>query len=505
MIEPTVIGELDYETAEPRADAMIQSLRAFGYDLTTAIADLVDNSLSSGARNIWLRFFWDGENSWIYIRDDGCGMNEETLVNAMRCGSQSPLEPRSPKDLGRFGLGLKTASFSQCKRLTVRTKTKSGGKFTRCWDLDYVTQCREWRLLKSIGSESEARLGDFDGQANGTVVLWENLDRLVANNQVENRAQQDRFNQRAEHVIEHVAMIFHRFLERPRGPALWVNGDRVSPWNPFLPKEKATQGLPEEPLHIDGHVITVAPYVLPHQSRLTSEVFRRASGSRGWNDLQGFYVYRDGRMLVAGDWLGLGFQKEEHCKLARIQLDITNAMDMDWQIDVKKSKARPPSELRDRLRKIARLTRTEATEVYRSRGKVLKSKTEQETVFLWNVVRRHGHNYFAINRDHPAVKAVNQFCSQQNSVYFHALLRMIEETVPSSAASTDGAGQAEEQKQSYNVAQLAEICQTIFEALVASGKTKLRALQMMSVMEPFNQYPELIAALEDGEDSVVDN
>lgn len=497
----------DYETAEPRADAMIQSLRAFGYDLTTAIADLVDNSLSSGARNIWLRFFWDGENSWIYVRDDGCGMAEETLVNSMRCGSQSPLEPRSPRDLGRFGLGLKTASFSQCKRLTVRTRAKGGNAFTRCWDLDYVTQCREWRLLKGVGPASEARLTDFDGQASGTIVLWESMDRLVADNQVESRTQQDRFNQRAEQVIAHVAMVFHRFLERPRGPVLWVNGDRVAPWNPFLPKEPATQGLPEEKLHISGRVVTVAPYVLPHQSRLTTpEVFRRASGSRGWNDLQGFYVYRDSRMLVAGDWLGLGFQKEEHCKLARIQLDITNAMDMDWQIDVKKSKARPPSELRDQLRRIARLTRTEASEVYRSRGKVLKPKTEQEIVFLWNVIRRHGHNYYAINRDHPAVKAVSQFCTQQNSAYFHALLRLVEETMPSSfSAISDSRDQTEGQKRSYDVAQLAGICQTIFEALIASGKTKLRAIQMMSIMEPFNHYPELVAALEDGEEPEVDH
>ena len=113
---------VEYEYAIPRADATIQSYRAIGYDLPTAIADIIDNSLSAGAVNVWLMFEWDGDNSWITVRDDGCGMDEVELVNAMRPGSCSPLDERSERDLGRFGLGLKTAAFSQAKRLIVRSR-----------------------------------------------------------------------------------------------------------------------------------------------------------------------------------------------------------------------------------------------------------------------------------------------------------------------------------------------------------------------------------------------
>jgi hypothetical protein len=481
---------------------MIQSLRAFGYDLTTAIADLIDNSLSSGARNVWLRFHWDGEDSWISVRDDGRGMSEETLTNAMRPGSQNPLEPRQPNDLGRFGLGLKTASFSQCKRLIVRSKTKNALASTRCWDLDFVAECMNWRLLKRIDRASEERLTDFDGQSHGTIVLWEVMDRLVAGNQVENRAQQDRFYQRAEQVSEHVAMVFHRFLERPKGPALWVNGEKVAPWNPFIPKESATQELPLTPIRFNGGVVSVYPYVLPHQSRISSKVFSRAGGSRGWNDLQGFYVYRDCRMLVAGDWLGLGFQKEEHCKLARIQLDISNSMDMDWQIDVKKSKARPPSQLRDELRRIARLTRSEAMDVYRSRGRVLAKSRSEQVSFLWNVIRRNGHNYYAISRQHPAVVAITELCSGKGASYLNALLRLIEETLPTKSASASKAKPVEEKPMhAPDVAQLAEISRSIYAALIATGKPKSLALEMMANMEPFNSFPELVASLEENGDS----
>ncbi|MCL4516108.1 MAG: ATP-binding protein [Firmicutes bacterium] len=494
---------MDYDIAEPHADAIIQSARSIGYDLPTAIADIMDNSIAAGASNIWLAFFWDGERSWISIRDDGSGMNEKTLVNAMRLGSLSPLAYRSDRDLGRFGLGLKTASFSQCKRLIVRTKAENAPACTRCWDLDYVTESREWRLFKEISELSESHLAEFNPKSHGTIVLWEDMDRLVAHNQTENRMQQDRFYQRVDQVIEHNSMVFHKFLERPNGGlTCWANGNKVSPWNPFLPREAATQGLPEEHLHYNGQTVDVFPYILPHQSRLKPEIFKLAGGSRGWNDLQGFYVYRNGRMLVAGDWLGLGLQKEEHCKLARIELNITTAMDMDWQIDVKKSRARPPAAIRDDLRRIASLTRTKAVEVYRSRGKVLTRARSDEVVFLWDTLRRHGKNRFIINRDYPAVATVRRLCGEHTWEYFDALLRLIEETLPVSCANEnpDTSRQVQGQASTLNdLSQLSIICHLLFKVLVASGNSKGHAIELLATMAPFNQYPELLATLEDGE------
>ena len=149
----TDVEQKNYIIAQPIASSMIESLRAFGYNPQTAIADIIDNSISAGAKNVWIKFFWDGESSYIAILDDGKGMSEDDLNNAMRPGSKSPLEDRHPEDLGRFGLGLKTASFSQCRRLTVSSHKENHVTVTRCWDLDYVIQTGEWRLFPLPGCE----------------------------------------------------------------------------------------------------------------------------------------------------------------------------------------------------------------------------------------------------------------------------------------------------------------------------------------------------------------
>jgi hypothetical protein len=204
MSPKTYTDEPLFDRAEPRADAMIHSLRAFGYDLATALADLIDNSITAGAKNIWLHFHWNGERSTISLFDDGAGMTEQTLLDAMRPGSATPLAERSQDDLGRFGLGLKTASFSQAKRLTVVTK-QAGGRAVRCWDLDYVTECQDWRLLRSGSADCDAKIiPTLDKLSSGTAVFWEAMDRLTPlGTDVNNSKAQDQFYQRVDRVKAH--------------------------------------------------------------------------------------------------------------------------------------------------------------------------------------------------------------------------------------------------------------------------------------------------------------
>lgn len=166
-----------FDIVEPHADALIESLRAFGYTPASAVADLIDNSISAGARNVWLDFTWGGESSRISIRDDGCGMTRDALVSALRPGSLSPTVQREKHDLGRFGLGLKTASFSQCRRVTVATRASASPLVIRRWDLDYVSQYREWRLLHGAAPGSEPLINVHE--PTGTQVLWDVMDRIV--------------------------------------------------------------------------------------------------------------------------------------------------------------------------------------------------------------------------------------------------------------------------------------------------------------------------------------
>lgn len=491
-------GNLDYEIAEPIPGAFVDSLRSIGYTLQTAIADIIDNSISARARNVWLDFHWAGEQSWIRISDDGIGMSEDTLVQSMRLGSISPSSPREKHDLGRFGLGLKTASFAQCRRVTVWSKSNGLPAAVRCWDLDHIQSAQQWRLLRTIDQRSFTRLGVTPSHSHGTVVLWENMDRLVSGTQTENRLHQDSFNRQIETVQKHVAMTFHKLMIGPRSITLWLNGTKIAPWDPFLSTHLSTLGLAQEALHTSSGDVVVRPYVLPHKSRLTDKEFESGGGTRGWNDMQGFYVYRNNRLLVPGDWLGLGFTKDEHYKLARIELHLNNSMDSEWRIDVKKSRARPPEAIREGLRRIARLVRDQANLVYRSRGKVVPSPHTANVVPLWNVLSRNGQTRPVINRDHPAITSVRRDCGDIGAKGLEVLLSLIEETLP--VRSRQMPAPIAYDGSRSDAAQYRDLGRTLLKNLIRQGCTREKALQMLEVTEPFIYYPDLVSEIAESED-----
>lgn len=492
------MSEAEYDRAEPRAEAMIHSLRAFGYDLGAAVADLIDNSIAAGARDIRLEFLWDGAASTFSITDDGRGMGEAELVEAMRPGCRSPLEERDPTDLGRFGLGLKTASFSQCRKLTVGSKRSGGNVAARCWDLGYVQACCDWRLLRVRSSAFAERAAKLNGQASGTVVLWEDMDRVVGGASVASKADHDLFLERVDGVFRHVAMVFHRFLQRPNAPSISINGRPVAAWDPYLTGEPATQLLTAEALRIFGKRLKVSPYVLPHHSRLDPETHARAGGPRGWTAQQGFYVYRNDRMLVAGDWLGLGMRKEEHYRLARIMLEIPNSMDAEWELDVKKSVARPPAALRPSLKRIASLTCARAAEVYRHRGKLLARSASRDYVYMWLRKARKDTTSYSINREHPLVRELLRLPGARGKL--GALLRLVEETVPVPMIAIDQAEQPDKHSEPFqHVAsrEIRELMGEVYRSLRASGSSPAEAKGTLVRMEPFDRYPDLVAGIAD--------
>ncbi|MDE2822624.1 MAG: ATP-binding protein [Chloroflexota bacterium] len=429
----------EYDEVAPNASSMIESMRSYGYTLQAAVADLIDNSVAAAARTVELQFHWSGSASWVSILDDGNGMTEAELRNAMRLGSKSPLEERDPTDLGRFGLGLKTASLSQCRRLTVASRPPGQRSSVRRWDLDYLQQqdVRGWRLLKRAFPGSEPLLERLDDLEQGTVVLWEVLDQLVGDARVGDPRAHQHFLGRVEDVEEHLAMVFHRYLRRAGSRLkITVNGHKVEAWDPFLEHHSATQRTPEERLPIPDYEkpIRVRGYVLPHKDRLGDPEHRAASGPRGWNAQQGFYLYRNKRLIVPGSWLGLGagrpWTKEEHYKLARIRIDIPNSMDHLWQLDVRKSTARPPLHLRERLKGLAQTVRQDARAVFAHRGKYRQRPTREEYARPWKARRKAGATVYRIDRNHPVVSALLQSVPPEASRNLEAAFRIIEETVP---------------------------------------------------------------------------
>ena len=485
----------DFDLVAPRADALMESLRATGYSLPDAVSDLIDNSITAGARNIRLHFQWAGANSWVSILDDGCGMSEPALIDAMRIGSRSPREAREPSDLGRYGLGLKTASISQARSLTVATRIAGRtGTSAKRWDLDHLASAGDWQLLNVPVEAVFHGVDPLYQSGHGTLVVWENLDRLVGDAGSDDARAQRQFLESLRAVEEHIAMVFHRFMVRPRPISIRLNGQAIKPWDPFLADDPATQRLPTESLGEPGDGVTVTPYVLPHHTRLSVEKHRAAAGPAGWNAQQGFYVYRNRRLLLAGDWLDLGFQKEEHYKLARLQIDLPNSHDHEWDIDVRKSMARPPLRFRDDLRRIAQAARRRAVSVYRHRGKTIARGVRESPVFVWQRHVRGNRVSYVVNRDHPLIR--HALVSESIDVRdLRQILRLIEEYVPVQQIWVDMADGDESHGQPFESAgdqEIVGLIRALYSAFIGSGMTHDEALGRLVTTEAIGERFELV-------------
>lgn len=478
--------------AEPEASSMIETFRAIGYSVESAIADIIDNSISASSKNVWINFEWKGANSWLSIKDDGAGMDNAELIQAMRPGSRNPLNDRSSKDLGRFGLGLKTASFSQCRKLTVASRKENFASVFWTWDLDFVNKSGTWELMKYLPE------GNFEEQLStlksGTIIIWNDIDRIVKNIKENDQNALDKFLQIMEQVKNHLAMVFHRFIEAGK-VKIHFQDRTIHPWNPFLPSEPATQGFPEEPL-LNGNV-TIKGYVLPHKSKLPEEKFRDAEGPKGWNEQQGFYIYRNERMLLAGDWLGM-FRKEEHYKLARIAIDIPNSLDAEWQIDIKKSVARPPLKLRDQLKAYAAQVRVQAVEVYRHKGKNVRQIPGQKFVPLWTDHKRGSKWFYKINRQHPLIEKAKEQAISDPENAIETLIRFIEETIPAKSIYIKEAEEPEAEGKPFeglDQEPIRKAMKQICDNLIAHGKSKEQAMAILLNIEPFNHFTHFIEFL----------
>lgn len=490
-----MLDQLDQHISEetpPKAGAMINTFRAFGYNLQTAIADIVDNSISAKSENVWIAYHWAGEESWVSIMDDGTGMDKDNLVEAMTPGSKDPNDEREVHDLGRFGLGLKTASFSQCKRLTVITRKKSYGTIKRCWDLDYVNSTGKWKLLDYLSDNKF--IENFEHCDHGTLVLWEKLDRLVGNVHEKNEAARQVFLEEFELLEEHLSLVFHRFIEKKR-LTIWMNGSKVEAWDPFMKDSNGGQLVARESL--DNDQVHVKCYVLPHISKLGSEDRTIAKTDR-WYKLQGFYVYRNGRLLIYGDWLGL-FQKNEHFKNARILIDIPNKLDHEWKIDIKKAAATPSLAVRRDLIRLGKLTRKAAGDVHRFRGnQIILDDSIKSFSFqpVWKAKKtRDDARHYYVNPEHPIIQELLQRENISNSD-LKKVLKLIGEATPVESIiqfhSEDPEAHELRDFQKEPDAGTIELARMMYDSLILSGIVRELAVKQIFNIEPFNNYPQLI-------------
>lgn len=338
----------------PSAARLTESLRDIGYDFPAAVADIVDNSVMAHATQVDISVEFAGEESYVVISDDGQGMTGNGLVEALRYGSRRTY---GLSDLGRYGLGLKTASLSQCRSVTVVTSRRSspGNVNVRMLDLDLIAEWDEWLVVEPPRVPVIERSAERLASEPGTVVIWRKLDRVLPEKRPDGGWARRRIDAMATKTAEHLGIVFHRYLEGVEGRDLviTVNGQKVRPWNPFAPSERKTSELPLQRFEMTvgdiSGTVTLQRYVLPTRDEFSSiEEFERHSGPLNWNRQQGIYIYRAGRLVQWGGWNGIrGI--DEHTKLARASLEFDTDLDSVFNINVAKMRVTLPPQIRQML------------------------------------------------------------------------------------------------------------------------------------------------------------
>lgn len=351
------MGTKKYELI-PSARRMITSLRDMGYDFASAVADIVDNSIEARATKVDIGVHFDGDESWVRIVDNGDGMKPAQIREALRYGADREYDAKEA--LGKFGLGLKTASMSQCQRLTVasRSSAERAEIYAHSWDLDHVVESNRWEILEVEPGEHPELLREPLLEHTGTIILWQRLDRILGYKHPYGEMAKKRLSGMCRELEEHLAMVFHRYISGEAGRRkvrMSVNGNPVRPWDPFVRQEQKTKHLEPVTLHYDHDGISgeilIEPFVLPHQDDFSSpQAHAAAAGPLRWNRQQGFYIYRANRMIQSGGWSNLR-TLDEHTKLARVAVSFDPRLDEAFRINVAKMRVQLPQQLRDQFEK----------------------------------------------------------------------------------------------------------------------------------------------------------
>lgn len=403
----------------------MSSMRSVGYSIQTAVADIVDNSISAGATNIEISFA-SVPSPHMSITDNGWGMKQSEAREAMRLAGQSATADRNATDLGRFGLGLKTASLSQARCLTIISKTLQTGLVAYQWNLDVIENSGRWTLLSpNPNLPNWNRAGaTLEQYPSGTIVLWEELDLLHAQ---WGTAPSDLDNAMAA-VRQHLGLVFHRFIDGDDAPKveIAINGTKIMSSDPFLSRHRATQSTGEDRIRIRNEIVKVTGYTLPALNKLKKSEYDKILSAGTPSESQGFYIYRAKRLVTWGTWFRLA-PKSNMKRLTRIKVDVPNALDDMWSLDVKKSQAVPPPEVRDRLRRMATNFATPSERVHNYRGRTTKSA---DINHIWQLTENEDRFWYSINREHPLILALSQGLEETQLQRLTALIKATEASMP---------------------------------------------------------------------------
>ena len=418
----------------PKASTLMGSLRSMGYSFESAVADVVDNSISAHAQNVRILFPSNPMDELaLGILDDGDGMAADVLFEAMRYGCLSAEEERAEEDLGRFGMGMKSASLSQCRCLTVVSyegKTLNG--FT--WDYNHILETQDWMIKELEAKEIDTLpyIAKLKEQNKGTIVIWQDFD--VLSNSSGGQVYSTLIDLRSS-LENTLALIYHRYLSGIGTQRLhiFINELDINPLDPFLEQHPKTTVKKEIELDIMDssgieRMIKIRPFILPFATELKEKDKQLIGGVENLRAKQGFYIYRNKRLIIWGTWFGMK-QRAELTKNARIRVDIPNSLDDIWTIDIKKQQASIPKQILHRLKKAVEeaLEFSVRQQTYRGRTE----KVNENLDYIWD--RKRGRNntfFYQINRESKLFQFVRDKMSDEDYGYMEMLLNEIENNLP---------------------------------------------------------------------------
>lgn len=471
--------------ASPSAASLIEGLRDFGYTFNTSVADIIDNSIAASATHIDILATFSCGIPRIAFVDNGHGMTGEGLRIAMRPGSQSPKDLRAKFDLGRFGLGLKTASFAQCRKLTVVTRFNGITNAAR-WDLDFVATSNKWSVLVPAVDEifGIAQLPETEG----TLIIWEEIDRIGVDG--DNIESENHFNELLSNLSDHLGLVFHRFLDgqakRHKRLTIAINGRFISAINPFNSINQRTNRRPEERLS-NGAV--VKPYVLPHPKTVSPSEFIAFEGVAGYVNSQGFYLYRVDRLIVWATWFGVA-RKSPSTKLLRIAIDIDNDSDDKWQINVLKASANLPRDTKRELRKLIDSWRGVARTTFTRRETVKNLDSKFRT---WTRLEADDVIRYQIDMSSPIIVNMLEGFNEDERRKVTNLFQIVASDLPVESLFVDLSDHQERvETDVMSIEAASDLANGLFKILRFEGHSDHEIQKMLSELDLLQSHPTIV-------------
>lgn len=458
---------------------MMDVLGHSGYTFNFAIADLLDNCISAHAKNIKLFFDLDSLEPYLYILDDGNGMSLQELQNSAVIGFKDISSERESDDLGRYSTGLKSATRSFCDDVII--SSKKDGQACNSIEIDYshIKESKKWEAFVLKGFSLEGKIG-----SHGTLVCCKKLH--FSNDISLNKNVFEKLND-LEKSISH---IFGKYLlSGDIEISIQVNGsmeNQIIGWNPFaLPENKSTKLVYSGTRKYKGEMITFKAYVLPTYGNLSKTDQAYMEGN-GLIDQEGFYVYRNKRLIKEGGWLSLDkMGLDDKCKYARIDVEIQSALDKEFQINFSKNSLSIPEDLKDTFADVANKARRESRSNFNYvKHPEMKRTTKKEEERIWKTTKSDGALVLSINMQHPLIQEIS---SKLPAADLKKLCTLLSKTLPLSMIQEQNTTVV-----SYTDNELEDLMDGMHQKLLSDGLDEKTARKKMASMEPFKDHLNLL-------------